>query len=75
MLEAQPDDHGLVQVRAVRGRNAALVRALVDGGFTLTHLRQTSDDLDEIYSKYFEKAGERDAGGEGGKRNHDRKGA
>lgn len=75
VLEAQPDDHGLVQVRAVRGRNAALVRALVDGGFTLTHLRQTSDDLDEIYSKYFEKAGERDAGGEGGKRNHDRKGA
>ncbi len=34
-----------------------LIRRSLDGGFTLTHLRQRGNDLDEIYRRYFEKAG------------------
>lgn len=34
-----------------------LIRKSLDGGFTLTHLRQRGNDLDEIYRRYFEKAG------------------
>lgn len=35
-----------------------LIRRSLDAGFTLTHLRQRGNDLDEIYRRYFEKAGE-----------------
>lgn len=34
-----------------------LIRKSLDSGFTLTHLRQRGNDLDEIYRRYFEKAG------------------
>lgn len=34
-----------------------LLRKALDNGFTLTHLRQRGNDLDEIYRRYFEKAG------------------
>ena len=40
-----------------------LVKDLVDGGYTLTHLRQAGNDLDEIYSRYFGKAGDSNAAG------------
>ncbi|MDO5550687.1 MAG: ABC transporter ATP-binding protein [Lachnospiraceae bacterium] len=33
-----------------------LIRRSLDAGFTLTHLRQRGNDLDEIYRRYFEKA-------------------
>lgn len=33
-----------------------LIRKSLDAGFTLTHLRQRGNDLDEIYRRYFEKA-------------------
>lgn len=36
----------------------ALAKELSDKGYTIMHLRQAGSDLDEIYRKYFEKAGE-----------------
>ncbi|MDO4304930.1 MAG: ABC transporter ATP-binding protein [Bacillota bacterium] len=36
----------------------ALSRELTQNGYTIMHLRQAGSDLDEIYRKYFEKAGE-----------------
>lgn len=32
-----------------------LTRKALDGGYTLSHLRQRGNDLDEIYRRYFEK--------------------
>lgn len=36
----------------------ALSKRLSEQGYTIMHLRQAGSDLDEIYRKYFEKAGE-----------------
>ena len=36
----------------------ALSKKLTEEGYTIMHLRQAGSDLDEIYRKYFEKAGE-----------------
>ena len=55
-------------VRANRDVRKDAVGALLKDGFAPTHLRQAGGDLDEIYSRYFQKAGENDAGKhEGGK--------
>lgn len=35
-----------------------LLRSCLEHGYTLTHLRQRGSDLDEIYRRYFEGAGE-----------------
>ena len=35
-----------------------LLRKALNGGFTLTHIRQRDQDLDEIYHLFFEKEGE-----------------
>jgi len=45
-----------------------LMHALMKEKLELTHLRKRSGDLDEIYSRYFEKAGDSDAGGNDGKK-------
>lgn len=37
----------------------ALSKKLTEEGYTIMHLRQAGSDLDEIYRKYFEKAGEK----------------
>ncbi len=37
----------------------ALSKKLSEEGYTIMHLRQAGSDLDEIYRKYFEKAGEK----------------
>lgn len=37
----------------------ALAKRLGESGYTIMHLRQAGSDLDEIYRKYFEKAGEK----------------
>lgn len=34
-----------------------LLRKTLEGGYTLTHLRQRGSDLDEIYRRYFEEKG------------------
>lgn len=36
-----------------------LSKTLAEQGYTIMHLRQAGSDLDEIYRKYFEKAGEK----------------
>lgn len=46
-----------------------LSRELTGQGYTIMHLRQAGSDLDEIYRKYFEKAGEQSGENDGrGKR-------
>ena len=37
-----------------------LLRKALDGGYTISHLRERGSDLDEIYRRYFEKAGQTD---------------
>lgn len=37
-----------------------LSRTLMENGYTIMYMRATGSDLDEIYRKYFEKAGEAD---------------
>ena len=59
--EAALQEDGLVSLHTRADLGDAIVRTLLDSGFSLTHLRQSSTDLDEIYAKYFEKAGESDA--------------
>ncbi|MCB7319180.1 ABC transporter ATP-binding protein [Lacrimispora sp. 210928-DFI.3.58] len=44
-------------VRARSDIKRELLRRSLDAGYTLTHLRQRGNDLDEIYRRYFEKAG------------------
>ena len=38
--------------------DGVITKELSDKGYTILHLRQAGSDLDEIYRKYFEKAGE-----------------
>ena len=49
-------------VRAAQDMRGQIARELSGEGFALTHLRRRGGDLDEIYAKYFEKAGEKHAG-------------
>ena len=44
-----------------------LSRRAVDAGYTIAHLRQRGDDLDEIYRRYFEKGDEKNDGDNTGK--------
>ena len=53
---------GLAVARASEDVRGQVARRLMESGFTVTHLRQRGGDLDEIYARYFEKAGENDAG-------------
>lgn len=43
-------------VRSHSDTKRELLRKSLDAGYTLTHLRQRGNDLDEIYRRYFEKA-------------------
>ena len=42
-----------------------LLRRSLDAGYTLSLIRQRENDLDEIYRRYFEEAGEEHEGGDG----------
>ena len=44
---------------------AEAVKKLIRKDYSVTHVRQRSGDLDEIYALYFEEAGENDAGSSG----------
>ncbi len=48
----------LYVIRSLFDVRRALSKELMDKGYTIMHLRQAGSDLDEIYRKYFEKAGE-----------------
>jgi ABC-2 type transport system ATP-binding protein len=52
----------IFMIRSASDIRAAAVRALLDGGYRLLHLRERGSDLDEIYRRYFEKAGENSEG-------------
>ena len=56
-LERQNDGWLLRSGRDLRGD---VGRLLMDNGYVLQQFHQRSGDLDEIYHKYFEKAGEQD---------------
>lgn len=56
-VEKQSD---LYIVRSAYDVRRKLSRILAENGYTIMHLRQAGSDLDEIYRKYFEKAGETD---------------
>ena len=44
-----------------------LLRRSLEAGYTLSLVRQRENDLDEIYRRYFEEAGEEHEGGDGKK--------
>ena len=46
-------------IRSSMDIRRALAKKLGEHGYTIMHLRQAGSDLDEIYRKYFEKAGEK----------------
>lgn len=45
-------------IRSKSDPKRELLRKSLDAGYTLWHLRQRGSDLDEIYRRYFEKAGQ-----------------
>ena len=55
------EENGIFQVEADRDIRPELTGLLADHGYYLLHLHQRGGDLDEIYRRYFEKAGEADA--------------
>lgn len=56
---------GLVQIESNRDIRQEITTLLVENQYTLLELRQRGGDLDEIYRRYFEKAGEQDDGTNG----------
>lgn len=59
---------GLLRVESDRDVRGDVTAALVSGGYTLRQFRQRGGDLEEIYHRYFEKAGEsNEAAGSQGK--------
>ena len=53
-------ENGLLLLRSSRDLRRDAAALLSREGYTLLHLHQRSGDLDEIYQRYFEKAGEQD---------------
>lgn len=49
---------GLVRIQSDRDVRRAVTALLVERDYTLLQMRQKGGDLDEIYQKYFEKAGD-----------------
>lgn len=47
-------------IRSISDIKRELLRKCLEEGYTLQHLRQRGNDLDEIYRRYFEKAGQID---------------
>ena len=58
VLDVQEQDGETVLVHTRADMCDAIVSCLVTAGFKLRHLRRCGGDLDEIYSRYFEKAGD-----------------
>ena len=59
------DAGGLVRIQSDRDVRKAVTVLLVERGYTLLQMRQKGGDLDEIYQKYFEKAGDTHGQGTG----------
>ena len=52
------DADGLMHIESRKDIHRQLVKLLLEKGYDVTLLRQRGGDLDEIYRRYFEKAGE-----------------
>lgn len=52
------DAAGQLRIQSTRDVRKAVTAMLVERGYTLLQMRQKGGDLDEIYQKYFEKAGD-----------------
>lgn len=52
---------GMMLVHSDKNITPSIVKNLTEEGYSITHLRQLGSDLDDIYSKYFGKAGEKNA--------------
>ncbi len=63
VTKAEPLADDTVLVHAREDVCDEVVSCLLVAGFKLKHLQRYGGDLDEIYSRYFEKAGEYDAAG------------
>ena len=54
----EQDAAGLLRIQSARDVRRAVTAMLVERDYTLLQMRQKGGDLDEIYQKYFEKAGD-----------------
>lgn len=57
-----PETNGSIKIESRQDVRQEVLRLLVQEQYDLTQLRQEGGDLDEIYRKFFEKAGEQDDG-------------
>ena len=60
-------------IRSAADIRTIAVQALLDHGYQLLHLRERGSDLDEIYRRYFEKAGESSEGDKNGSNNENKR--
>ena len=61
-VETVEVEEGVAVARASADVRAAAAKRLVENGFQVTYLQKRGGDLDDIYARYFEKAGEINAG-------------
>jgi len=61
------DASGKILIVSKQDVRQAVLKQMLDHGYGVSQLRQEGGELDEIYSKFFEKAGERDDGRQNGK--------
>lgn len=61
VMAVTPREDGTVLIQSQTDMSDTIVSSLVTAGFKLRHLRRCGGDLDEIYSRYFEKAGDEHA--------------
>lgn len=69
-IDGIEEKENFLLIHATENITGALMHALMQKDLNLIHLRKCSGDLDEIYSQYFEKAGEKDAGSNDRKKRH-----
>jgi len=61
-------EHGLFVITSTSDVRTAASKAAIEKGYSIEHVRQRGGDLDEIYRRYFEKAGDEDGSGNGEKK-------
>ena len=56
------DADGLIKIDSQQDVRQQVLKLLLEKGYSVSQLRQEGGDLDEIYRRFFEKAGEQDDG-------------
>lgn len=59
-IEGIEKENGRMLIRSQGDIREVVTRYLGENGYTILHLHQRGSDLDEIYRRYFEKAGQKD---------------